>query len=90
MGATDRGVAVSNENTLRKACAHMRWQVEKCGVDAESCAIAIVVADETAKAKIISGFLRDFDPTSMRRENDHPERIIVHGIRVGVYVKGKD
>jgi adenine deaminase len=80
--------AVSKENTLRKLGAHLRWQFEKCGVDADRDASVIVVVErEEDRSNMISGFLRDFDAGSMRRNDASPHQIVVHGVRIAVIVR---
>jgi len=84
----ERVPLVSAENTLNKAGAHLRWQFEKCGVDPErNVMVVIVVETETERSKLIDGFLRDYDAKTMRRRDDQPGNIAVHGVRMSVIVR---
>lgn len=80
-------VAPGTVNTIRKLGAHLRWAIEKEGVDVESAAVVILVKDEVERSKMISAFLRNFDPETMAASAEHPGKIIVHGVAVIVSVK---
>jgi hypothetical protein len=79
---------ISAENTLRKIGAHLRWQLEKCGVDAEKQTFVIVVSTDDERDAIVAGFERDFDQGSMSRGTD-THRITVHGVNISVVVQAK-
>ena len=82
------GIATSTQNTLSKLGAHLRWQLEKCGLDAERDAVVtIVVESEVQRSKLISGFLAGYDRSVMRRDDGQPGQIVLHGVRVAVVVR---
>jgi len=79
--------AISTQNTLRKLSAHLRWQIEKCGVAPETVKVVIVVGNEIERSRMISGFLRDFDPEIMTRDDRFPGAVTLSGVPVHVAVK---
>lgn len=83
-----RSVAtVSTENTLRKTGAHLRWLMERAGVNPEAAMVIVGVKDEVERSLMLSAFLRDFDPASMRRMDAMPHVVEVHGVTIGVAVR---
>lgn len=79
---------LSREPTLRKAGAHLRWLLEKSGINPERCVISIGVKDEVEKSLMISTFLRDFDGRCMTRHDSHPAYIEVLGVKLVVGILG--
>ena len=65
-------IATSTQNILRKLGAHLRWMLEKEGLKPEEVSVAICVGNETEKSLMISAFLRDFDKSSMARNDALP------------------
>lgn len=81
------GVDTSTSNTLRKLGAHLRWHMEKSGVDADAATAVIVVPDETQRSRLIDSMLRDFDQSCMKADDAKPGQVMVHGVRIAVVVK---
>lgn len=77
-------VAVSMEPTLRKLGAHLRWFIEKNGVNSEDVIVSIGVKSENDRSLLISGFLREFDKDTMKRWDKAPDGVQVHGVKVFV------
>lgn len=73
--------AVSTQNTLSKAAAHLRWLVEKSGVNPEGVFVAIVVNTDVEREKLEAQLKTEFDPATMTRG---PHRIIAHGVKIAV------
>lgn len=83
--------AATNQNALAKLGAHLRWMVEQQGIDPETIIISVGVKGEIEKSLMISAFLRNFDGKVMRRMDDMPDCVIVHGIPIVVVAdKRKD
>lgn len=74
--------AVSTTNTLSKLGAHLRWQVEKSGVDPEKVDVFIVVRTKDEAALIKARFLEDFDPAAMTHNKNAPHLFCVHGVKI--------
>lgn len=83
-------VATSSQNTLRKLGSHLRWMIEKEGIDAEKVRVAICVNDETEKSLMISAFLREFEKQTMTRNDLTPNCVVVHGVPIWIVIKAKE
>lgn len=78
--------ALSTEPTLRKLGSHLRWFIEKCGVKAERVIVSIGVQTEEERSLLISGLLREFDPSCMSRNGLFAEFVELHGVRLFVVI----
>lgn len=78
--------STSTEPTLRKLGSHLRWFIEKCGVDAERVIISIGVKAEQDRSLLISGLLREFDASCMKRNDHHAEFVELHGVKLFVVI----
>jgi hypothetical protein len=86
-----RVAAISVQNTLDKFGAHLRWLLEKSGIDPETVVISIGVQNVEDQSRMISTFLREFNPQTMVRcENgEHAGFIGVHGVPVWAILNRK-
>ncbi len=76
--------------TLSKLGADVRWYLEQCGVNPEQTAVIIAVPNVIAQSRMIEGFLRDFDNGGvMKRDDNSPHRVVVHGVPIWVMVEQK-
>lgn len=83
--------ATSNQNVLSKFGAHLRWMVEREGIDPETVIVSIGVKGEIEKSLMISAFIRNFDGKVMRRIDEMSDCVVVHGIPIVVVAdKRKD
>ncbi len=82
-------VATATSNALRKLGAHLRWLLEREGVDPEQCVISLGVPDEVARSQMISALLRDFDAATMTRHDGFAEVVVVHGVPICITVSAR-
>lgn len=86
--ATHKAAPTSNP-TLGKVGADMRWLLEKSGIDPESALVTITVHDDASKDRLISTFAAEFDQSQMFRDEQFPDIVVVHGIRMIVVMVPK-
>jgi hypothetical protein len=75
----------STQNTLRKLGAHLRWFIEKSGVNPEGVYVAIVVNSKADHDRITAAFAQEHDRQFMVRF-ETPDRIAINGVKVTVTV----
>lgn len=83
---TEKQVAISAENTLRKLGAHLRWFIERAGVDPEKCHVIIGVPSTIDQSLIRSEMLREFDKGTMTDNASAPTTTWVHGVPITICV----
>ena len=80
--------AVSTENTLRKVGSHLRWFMEKSGVNPEKAAVCIVVDSHAERDSIAARFAAEFVAGEMQRVAS-TDGAVVAGVKIFVTVKEK-
>jgi hypothetical protein len=80
---------VSTQNTTSKLGAHLRWMLEKEGVNPERVIVSLGVGSEDERNRMIVAFDRDFDRLHMKRGKDFPGLVIVHGVPIVIVVNNK-
>jgi hypothetical protein len=76
----------SQEPTLRKLGAHLRWFIEKSGVEPEHAVVCINVHTTEEQSKLISRLLSEFDGTTMTRRDEYSQLVVVHGVPLWICV----
>lgn len=79
-------MAVSVENTVRKVGAHLRWLLEKSGVDAEAAHVMIGVRTVDDRRKLLQHITNNFDEAVMSTATNDRMSVRVHGVLVSVGV----
>jgi len=81
-------VAISTSNTLSKVGAHLRWLLEKSGIDPENggTVISIGVRSNEEQSRLISTLLREYDANNMQRSDTDAAFVRVHGVPIFVVV----
>jgi len=80
--------AVTTSNTLSKVGAHLRWLIEKSGVNPEngSAIITIGVRNNEDQSRMIATLLREYDANHMQRTDTDSTYVRVHGVPIFVVV----
>lgn len=81
--------ARSAERTLGKLGAHLRWQIEKAGVDPEAADVVILVDALAEAERLTTAFHEGFDGSVMSRAPTQPSLFVVHGVRIRIGVREK-
>jgi hypothetical protein len=76
----------SQQPTLRKFGAHLRWLIEKSGVEPEHTVVCINVHTTEEQSKLISTLLREFDHATMTRRDEYSQLVVIHGVPLWVCV----
>ena len=79
-------IALCRTNVLSKFGADLRWMLEKEGINPEDTSVHIAVKDEVERSRVISAFIRDFDAKVMHQIDGVSDWVVVHGMRIGVFV----
>ena len=79
--------ATSSENTLNKASAHLRWLIEKAGVDPERAIVSVILEKAADRDKVEARFVDEFKAATMSRNPASPHQIVANGVRIAVTVR---
>jgi hypothetical protein len=80
--------ATSTDNTLQKASSHLRWLVEKSGVDPERAVVCIVVDTAAERDRIDATFAREHDHRTMAKTGK-PHQVVANGVKIMVTTKAE-
>lgn len=78
-----RAGELSKEPTLLKLASHLRWLVEKSGVDPEKCVFAIGAPDVLSKNRIMAQIQHEFSGGMMRYLT--PSLVEIIGCKISVH-----
>lgn len=76
--------ATSTEKTLLKFGAHLRWLIEKSGINPETTVVTIGVKDVAEKQRLLSTIAREFDRNYMVTSPLQGDAVVIFGVPVFV------
>ena len=79
--------AISAENTLRKASSHLRWLIEKAGVNPESAIVCVIVETAVDRDRLMARLADEFDAKTMTRCTASSHQVVANGVRIAVTVR---
>lgn len=79
--------APTSSKTLAKLGSHLRWQIEKAGVDPESVDVVILVGTDKEGEQLRASLQSEFDDGVMKRSKSAPHVIVVHGVCLQIGVR---
>lgn len=79
--------ATSSENTLNKASAHLRWLIEKSGVNPERAIVCVILDTVADRDKLEARFADEFRPATMSKSSASPHQIVANGVKITVTVR---
>jgi hypothetical protein len=78
--------ATSTTNTMNKASAHLRWLVEKAGVNPEGVIVAFIVPTAADRDRLVGRFAEEYDAETMTK-SQHRHQVIANGVKIAVSVR---
>jgi hypothetical protein len=85
-GQVSGAPATSTTNTLNKASAHIRWLVEKAGVNPEGIIVALIVPTAADRDRLVGRLAKEYDAKTMTKSQSR-NQVIANGVKFAVTVR---